>query len=288
MTSSGRKTLWCLSRQFQSSPSLTPSAWFWCLAPFHDFMALVLCPSACYVTFHDPCKASLWKYSLDQHFALVQWLSTLCIATSIPNLLYSGYRYLHVSHRGRTAVMQMAFSPLWPPGVIALFTSLLSSGESGEDECMTTQPWQVSFARSSWLAGFQPVTLCQPNDPECSLTAPTSTPTRPHTYRPPLTTVWWLTMLYMASLSVPWLLLLPSVLVQECFCLESLPAAWMHSHRTDAIPLHAPLLPPLYCVQRDLSENPNLTCGGSTWVQTPQRTRKTLYDVFSSHIFACG
>ena len=92
---------------------------------------------------------------------------------------------------------------------------------------------------------------------------------------------------FASLLFLPFSLLLPPfVLVQECAIRTLIPLQ-------ESLPPHqmpppsTPLTFLFHAVQSDLAENPNLTCSGSAWVQTPQRTQKTPVISFPYSI-VCG
>ena len=175
------------------------------------------------------------------------------------NLLYHGYHYLQVSHRGRVVVKQMV-CPLPPPGAVTprcchpvTLCSISAFLWGIQGGCRhDTQPWQVSFARSRALeTQWIPINhFMSTNNPSPLYTAHLSL----HSNDSPC----------FASLLFPpfSLLLPPSVLVQEWALRtllplqESLPPHQMPLPRT-------PLTLLFHAVQRDLAENPNLTCSGS-------------------------
>ena len=146
MTSSESKTQWCLSRKFQSFPSLTFKCLVW--------------------VFNPPFMISWPWYAQSNYYVAFPWLvqdffvtkvcsrSALCFSTvtvnslhgnvyfPMANLLYYGYHYLQVSHRGRAVVKQMVFPrylQVLPPSH-AMLPSLLSSGGSREAAGTTLSP----------------------------------------------------------------------------------------------------------------------------------------------------
>lgn len=168
--------------------------------------------------------------------------------------------------------MKQMVCPLPPPGAViprcchpVMLWSISAFLWGIQGGCRhDTQPWQVSFARSRALeTQWIPINhFMSTNNPSPLYTAHLSL----HSNDSPC----------FASLLFPpfSLLLPPSVLVQEWALRtliplqESLPPHQMPLPRT-------PLTFLCHAVQRDLAENPNLTCSGSARVQTPQRTQKT-------------
>lgn len=172
VTSSGRKTVWRLSRELFSSltyrghgfrvyvPSMIAWSWYALGVIIASFL-------------HGQCKASSPKHPS------AQWLSALhhnlCPESKLQISPCHYYHYLtsvteEVGHGSADGFLPATFGC----HQVMLFTSLRFSGEPGKDGCTTTRPGR-SLLREAvhWrLTGFP----CQPCSPESSLIPPLMCP----------------------------------------------------------------------------------------------------------------
>lgn len=203
MTSSRRKTLWCLSRKFQSLASLIECvvlvfislSWFHSLGMLSEWLFIPLWSMQGFSSPNCSCSSVLCFGTMTLNS--LHWnLGATC-----PNSLLELLSLPSKCHRRRgTVSMQMGFSWL-SPDVIAqsccfhLCFPLWSRGRMGMSSLHPGgSPLQVVAHQR--LTGFQLITLCQPNYPDSSLI-----PALLLKHGPSLARFWWFNMLYMACIS---------------------------------------------------------------------------------------